>query len=345
MTKRNKIIWSRELTEQELKLLKLMADDEAQEKNTRRRAQTILAINATQDIALGSKRAGVPLQTAKKYVASFLEFGWQGLVTTPSPRGGDFLTRYDQGYWAERLVKDLLERDKQYRAIPYGTSRSEPFTDRLRFSQYHLNEFLLNAYSFQSGRRWKRPDLLTVPRRLLFEEQGNDMWTPDLIHMDNEQCRSYVETAGVAIEVETSLWQVKAAKVHLSFTIKQEDLSPLRNWIADNSVPLYVVQVFYDQAYALSFKHFEYLISEDAPAKRRITPNEDRITKKFTFMVPLHEGNLLGDIPEPEVEGRIFKDDNGKVTVYGSLIGSSIEPAATQIVQNLAKGNLLPPIL
>lgn len=45
-----------------------------------------------------------------------------------------------------------------------------------------------------------------IPRSLLREEQGNDLWTPDLQHFDNKHCQPYVGRAAAAIEVETSLW-------------------------------------------------------------------------------------------------------------------------------------------
>jgi hypothetical protein len=127
----------------------------------------------------------------------------------------------------------------------------------------------------------------------------------------------------------------KTATVPLSFTIKEEDLGPLRNWIAANPPPLYVLQVFYDQAYVLSFTKLERLI---ATGKIKAIP--DRFTEKPTYNVPLREGHIIGDIPEPEVEGRVFKAPNGRVTVYGRLTGSHIEPADTSILEDLAQGKL-----
>ena len=79
-----------------------------------------------------------------------------------------------------------------------------------------------------------------------------------------------MEAATAALEVETSLWQVKRATVPLSFTVKEEDLGPLRNWVRANRPPLYIVQVFYDQAYVLPFSKLEFLIGPDAPAERRV---------------------------------------------------------------------------
>jgi hypothetical protein len=66
----------------------------------------------------------------------------------------------------------------------------------------------------------------------------------------------------------------------------------------------------------------------------------DRWTKKLTYNVPLSEGSLMGDIPEPDVEGRVFKAPNGRVTVYGRLTGSRIEPYSPELTEAVASGQL-----
>ncbi len=72
-------------------------------------------------------------------------------MTIQAPRGGDFLARYDLGFWAERLTRVCLDQSKDYRAIPYGTSRSEPFTDIEAFRQYRQTEFQLQAWETRKG--------------------------------------------------------------------------------------------------------------------------------------------------------------------------------------------------
>lgn len=126
-----------------------------------------------------------------------------------------------------------------------------------------------------------------------------------------------MEKAKAAIEVETSLWEVRRTAVQLSFTVKKEDLEALRNWVSANGVPLFVVQVFYDCAYVLPFATPEEVIRLPATDPRNVAAKPDRTTKKETYKVPLSEGVLLGNIPEPDVEGKVFKAPNGRVTVYG----------------------------
>jgi hypothetical protein len=326
---------------QDREFLEAMATDVAGDDKAKKRARLLLAMADGADLATAARRVGMGIATARAKVRAFNEGGWTALLTVQPPRGGDFLARYDLGYWAERLTRVCLDQSRGYRAIPYGTSRSEPFTDMQAFRQYRQTEFQLQAWSAQG--RWKRPDLLMIPRALLREEQGNDTWTPDLQHLDNERCRRYVERAAAAIEVETSLWQVRKAVqagVALSFTVKQEDLESLRHWVEANEVPLFIVQVFYDQAYALPFETLEHVIGLPANNPRRVKGKKDPTTKKVTYMIPLAEGVLLGPIAEPDVEGKVFKAPNGKVTLYGRLTGSEIAPADAAVLERLAAGTL-----
>jgi hypothetical protein len=321
--------------------LEAMAQDIAGERNCRKRAQLILAMLNGAEVAPAAAAAGMTMPTARKTVEKYNLYGWRALLTVQAPRGGDFLARYDQGYWAERVAKTCLDKSRLYRAIPYGTSRSEPFIDLETFREYSINEFLLQAWSVDG--RWKRPDLLTIPRQFLRQQKGNDQWTPDLQHWDNDECQAFVKQATAAIEVETSLWQAKIATVPLSFTVKREDLESLRSWVRRAEIPLFIVQVFFDQAYVLPFAMLEYLVSLPRKHSRHVLAELDPYTNKPTYKVPLQEGVLLGNIPEPEVEGRVFKAPNGRVTVYGRLTGSAIEVVSADLLEDLASGALKGP--
>lgn len=324
---------------QDLEFLQAMATDLGGDDKTRARAKLIVAMIKGADLATAAAEAGIGIGTAREKVQLFNAGGWQSLLTVMAPRGGDFLARYDQGFWAERLAVGYLDRSRTFRAVPYGTSRSEPFHDMQTFRKYVENEFLLQAWSKEG--RWKRPDVLMLPRDVLRAEKGNDTWTPDLQHLDNNHCRPYVERAKAAVEVEMSLWQVKRATIPLSFTVKEEDLESLRNWVRANTlVPLYILQVFYDCAYALGFTTLEEVIGAPATNSRHVPARVDRYTKKNTYFIPLSEGVLLGEIPEPDVEGKVFKAPNGRVTVYGRLTGSAIDAADMNVLEQLAAGTL-----
>src|SRR5207253_10513522 len=98
----------------------------------------------------------------------------------------------------------------------------------------------------------------------------------DMQHLDNNHCCRYVEKAKAAVEVETSLWQVSTATVSLSFTVKHEDLEMLRSWVNTNRVPLFIVQVFYDCAYALSFTTLEEVIRLPRANPRHVGEEEQK---------------------------------------------------------------------
>jgi hypothetical protein len=331
-----------EKARQDREFLEAMASDQAGDDRTRKRARLILVLHGGADLDTAAQQAELSIGTARAKLRQFNDGGWKALLTVQAPRGGDFLARYDQGFWAERLTRACLDQSRDYRAIPYGTSRSEPFTDMQTFRQHMETELLLQAWSAQG--RWKRPDLLMIPRAFLREQTGNDAWTPDLQHLDNQHCLAHVQRAAAAIEVETSLWLVQRAKqagIGLSFTVKDKDLGALRNWVRDNStVPLFIVQVFYDEAYALPYITLERLVSLPSGNPRRVLGVMEKKTGMVTYKVPLEEGVLLGTIPEPDVEGRVFKAPNGRVTVYGRLVGSEISAADPAVVERLANGTL-----
>jgi hypothetical protein len=327
---------------QDREFLEAMADDDAGDDRTRKRARLILAMLGGADLKSAAKAAGLTESTAREKLLQFNGGGWKALLAVQAPHGGDFLARFHQGFWAERLTRTCMDQSQECRAIPYGTSRTEPFTDMQTFRKYMETEFLLQAWSAQG--RWKRPDLLLIPRAYLKREKGNDVWTPDLQHLDNSHCAPYVKAATAAIEVETTLWLVaraRQARVQLSFTVKEEDLEALRNWVRSNKqAPLFIVQVFYDEAYALPFDTLEQLIGLPKGNPRRVIGEKDETTQKVTYKVPLDEGVLLGSIAEPGVEGRVFKAPNGKVTVYGRLVGSNIGVADVAVLEQLVNGTL-----
>jgi hypothetical protein len=337
----NRTTLTREITQQDLYILEAMLKNEATDDATRKRVKAVLSFRKTGSTSQSEQKTGISAQTIRKAVQDFNNGGWESLLVIQSPRGGDFLFRYDLGYWAEKLVLSCLDEDREYRVIPYGTSRSEPFTDFRSFRQYRIDDALLQVYSF--GQRWKRPDLITIPRAYLQSDKGNDRWTPDLKHWDNNSCSPYLDQAAAAIEVETSLWQVRVAteaQVSLSFTVKDEDLESLRAWVSHHKIPLYIVQVFYDQVYVLPFSQLELLLSNAVSAGCKIIAEVDRITKKATYKIPLTEGQLLGEISEPEVEGRIYKAANGKVTVYGRLTSSFVFNTDNNLIRRLVNGTL-----
>jgi hypothetical protein len=323
----------RPTTEDERALLDAMASGRAGSRHSPKRAKLILALLDGQSLRDAARKAEMPTATARDWRDRYNEGGWANLLDIGTPRGGDFLARNEIGFWAERLVTRSLDGSNTHRAIPYGTSMSEPFHDQEAYRKHRISEFMLQAWSPAGS--WKRPDLLTISRDFLREKHRTDTWTPDLQHFTNEDCQEYVTHAAAAVEVETSLWIVKQAS-ELSYTIKQEDLEALRNWINTTRVPLFVVQVFYDEVHVLPFTRLESMIAEGSASATR-----DATTNKLTYMVSLSRGMKLCELTEPDVEGKVFKAPNGKVTVYGRLTGSELVNVNEDVQRGIAQGTLL----
>src|SRR6266436_4135728 len=113
---------TREVTPEERELVRTMATDAATDDRTRSRAQAVAKFLDTGSLAEASTVSGISASTVRKIIQNYNAGGWQTLLVVPFPRGGDFLARYDQGFWAERLVRAVLDRSTTCRAIPYGTS-------------------------------------------------------------------------------------------------------------------------------------------------------------------------------------------------------------------------------
>lgn len=137
--------------EEDREVLEAMVADEAGDRHTRTRAKVILALLRGESLNEAAASAGLGVATARKKITAFNEGGWKALITVQAPRGGDFLARYDNGFWAERFVLTFLNQSPTCRAVSYGTSRSEPFTDMQTFRNYMETEFLLQAWSSAGG--------------------------------------------------------------------------------------------------------------------------------------------------------------------------------------------------
>lgn len=95
-----------------------MAADMGGDDKPRARARLILEMMRGADLMGAAGHAGISLATAREKLRQFNEGGWQALLTVAAPRGGDFLARYEQGYWAERLTRVFLDKSTTCRAIP-----------------------------------------------------------------------------------------------------------------------------------------------------------------------------------------------------------------------------------
>lgn len=224
----------------------------------------------------------------------------------PVPRGLDFYIRWAQGAWAERKVMEAINASAAWRAVPYGISRGDPLTFE-EMKAYWV------AYQARMAQYGKRPDLLIFRMEridALPMQEGEKL--ARLVDLPNGEAAPLVAQATLAAEIETSLWKVKKAQEQgreLSFTIKEEDLEPLRTWVRQYQKPLAVIQVFYDQAHIFYFEELEALIRAG-----QVRAEVDPKTRKATYKVPLSRNRLFGILAEPpQVRAKILETDSGQI--------------------------------
>ena len=115
---------TRHTSADERQFLEAMAEGHGPDRHAAKRAKFILALLDSADVGTARQQTGMDSAGARRWIEAYNTDGWKGLLGIQSPRGGDFLARYDNDYWAERLVTNAFNTNTEYRAIPYGTSRS-----------------------------------------------------------------------------------------------------------------------------------------------------------------------------------------------------------------------------
>lgn len=273
----------------------------------------------------------------------------------PRPRGIDFVINWSIGSWSEDRVLDAINSTPKYRAFRYGVSRAGQFTFE-EFARYYMR---LQQTTSLHG---KRPDLIVFDANMLKN------LTPDEIRLlnnlmdtpDNE-ADPLIRKALFGVEVEVSKWHVdkmveyqqrKGSTTRImgpTFTIKEEDLEPLIEWMKYFNKEILVVQTFYDQAYAIPLSRALELIKGKEKLKKKlrdIAKRQDSKTKKVTYFIPcLKYGTLFGRFdPPPTIKGEVLIDDRGQIWPIvrfenGKL---NITADARQLLDEIAKGVMRP---
>ena len=273
----------------------------------------------------------------------------------PRPRGIDFLINWSMGSWSEDRVLEAVNSTKKYVAVRYGVSRTGPFTFD-EFARYY--ERLKRTYL-----HGKRPDLIIFSNndysQLLQERKQiieNLMDTPDV------EADSVVRRALFGIEVEVSRWHVgrmlEYQRKHGSkstsilgptFTIKDEDIQPLVQWVKYFNKEILVVQTFYDRAYVIPFSKALTLIWKINKGHRiqDVKRKKDSQTKKVTYFIScLRYGILFGEFdPMPSIEGKILIDDKGKIWPMVNFINGKLKitDKSKELFDEIAKKGILYP--
>jgi len=174
----------------------------------------------------------------------------------PRFRGSDFAMRYEQGRWSEDRIIAAINESSTYRALPYGRSAIGPANPK------ELEEYWTEYVKAESV--GKRPDILVLRRDQFEVLEQNLRDTPDPTVATDAELADVLSVAVCGIEAENSLWVAgkmpdygtltitRSKFVAPTIIVKKEDVENLLGWQEHYSIPICVVQVFFDRAYIIA---------------------------------------------------------------------------------------------
>jgi hypothetical protein len=280
-------------------------------------------------------------------------------------RGSDFLMRWSQGVWSEKILTKALEQDSQYFALPYGPSGVAPEND---VREYELYFERLEAAGLG---KLKRPDLLIFGRkdeekvRQIIGSLGGEQELP-FIPEEDRLMQDLLLLAIVAVECENSLWRARQMpdfgkplkpqkwlndKLDLpknaivpTIILKEEDRKPLLDWQEQRRVPIHIWHVFYDAAYGISLDQIERLVAEGTvpPTIQNFQEPHGRTTSKVIYKVRYFHAYPLADLAtEPSLVAASITDKNGHILPYVRFEGGTLSllPETIDILNQLSQLN------
>jgi hypothetical protein len=235
----------------------------------------------------------------------------------PSAAYSESLINQRLAEWTEATLKaSFNQQSKNYVAVNYAAggrliAGESGFVDV--FNKYHSEIRVIG----------KRPDLLVFDRgtvkRLNLTEDISEMEPQRLIIMARKAARALVVKPGRYLAAQYR----KAKGQEQSFTPKLEDLPVITHWIVEHRVPCFYTQVFFDEAYIISFEKILRIVEETG------TERMDEVGKnqgKSIFYIPVTEGVLAGQIAEaPKWEAATKVMADGRVIIYASPSGGRME--------------------
>jgi hypothetical protein len=255
-----------------------------------------------------------------------------------------------------------VEESGRYWAIPYGPSGTAP-DDAREFELY------FERLDHAGLGKVKRPDLLvfTAAARSRVEgivREAGGLGELPFIREGEPLVKSLLAEAVVAIECENSLWKskqmpdygaaltpqkrlggkpgLKKTAVLPTVIIKEEDRAPLKQWQAEQGVPIHVWHVFFDQAFGLSLDEAERLVIEGLvePTAQVFQAPGGATTKKLIYKYPYLYAYRLGESREsPGLIGSYIEDKNGHILPYVRFEGGKLEllRPAVEVLDRLAR--------
>jgi hypothetical protein len=230
------------------------------------------------------------------------------------PRGSDFEARWTEGAWAEKLILEALNELPDLLAVQFGITDGTAFWSSKEMAARDLPD------QTQHG---KRPDVLIFRRKKMTSGELSD--ARQLVLQPDKDAIALARKAVLAIESEFSPYDYKhrldGYGKELSFTIKDEDLKPLKKWHQYFEVPLGIVQVYFDSSYFLAFQSLLDGI-KDGTIKKQIERNYNKPVyyPKMSTGIPFAEFTS-----GPKIRGDVIRDKYGKYTPLRKVEGGKLK--------------------
>ena len=235
----------------------------------------------------------------------------------PSAAYSESLINQRLADWTETIFKTSFnQHSKNYVAVHYAAG------GKLIAGESGFAE-MFNKLHSEIRVIGKRPALLvfekSTVKQLNLTEDISEMEPQRLIIMARKAARTLVVKPGRYLVAQYR----KAKGQEQSFTPKLEDLPVITHWIAEHRVPCFYTQVFFDEAYMISFEKILRIIEETGT---ECMDEVDRNQGKSIFYIPVTEGVLIGRISEAprwEASTKIMTD--GRVIIYATPCGGKME--------------------
>jgi hypothetical protein len=230
------------------------------------------------------------------------------------PRGSDFAARWSEGAWAETQVLAALNAKRSLIAVQFGITDGTAFWSSKKMAERALPD---------QTKHGKRPDILVFRRSDLKPSERSS--AAQLLFQDDTEAESLARKACLAVECEFSPYnyahRLANTGKQLSFTIKDEDLRPLKKWTKHFKVPLGIAQIYLDSAYFLPFDVLLKGIASGAIQKKI-----ERAYNKEVFYPKMNTGMLFAKFSAmPALSGKVVLDEHGKYTPVRQVDGGKLK--------------------
>ena len=234
------------------------------------------------------------------------------------PRGSDFQARWTEGAWAEARILSALNANPSLIAVQFGITDGTAFWSSLEMAKRNLPD---------QTRHGKRPDVLVFRKNdLSLAERAS---VKKLLLKDDRRAAPLARRAILAIESEFSPYAYKHRLAEygkeLSFTIKDEDFKPLKQWHRHFKVPLGIVQCYLDSTYFLPFKTLV-----DGINSGTIRKQIERSYNKAVYYPRMSTGIAFAEFSSlPTIAAGVILDKYGKYTAIRQVTGGTLRLTST----------------